>query len=115
MYFLDDGGEAEIHAVVSGSIMAIVVLMREIQCHFYFEELLLFRGLVPEGLLVEGEADDDCLDGRPLLIHFLVFLELFGGLALQLDIAEQSVLGDDDVQVVFLHAQYLHLHDHVSL
>lgn len=89
--------------------------MREIEGHFYLEQFLLFWRLISEGLFVEGEANDDCLDGRSFLVHLFVFLELFRGLSLQFDVAEESILRNDDIQVILLHAEHFHLHDHVSL
>ena len=34
---------------------------------------------------------------------------------MQFDVAEQTVLRNDDIQVIFLDAEDLHLHDHVAL
>jgi hypothetical protein len=72
--------------------MSVIVLVWEIEGHFYFKQFLLLRWLVPEGLLVEGEANDDSLDSRALLVQFLVFLQLFWRLSLQFDVPEQAVL-----------------------
>jgi hypothetical protein len=113
MDFLDDGREAQTHAVVPRTVMSIVILVWEIQCHFNFEQLLLFRWLVPEGLLIKGEANDHSLDGSALLVQLLIFLKLFWCFSLQLYVSEQSIFRNYHVEIVLLHAQHFHLHYHV--
>lgn len=76
---------------------------------------MLLGGLIPKGFLIEGEANDDGFDSCSFLIDLLIFFKLLWRFALQLDITEKAIFGDDDIEVVFLHAEDSHLHDHVAL